>query len=1013
MKLFFLNTFILISLSFCLKAQCQTEVQLQKNTRSVSLDGLWNFIPATANFKPDDASPKAIDEKAKQLEALKPKWFSIKAPQFLNRISWWLPDVSLEYEQQETDRVNAFPFDAAKTQSGWYLKTIDLPKSFSSKQTEIYADFEGVATISRVYCNGNYVGGHLGMFGAFNCRLTPFLKSGKNQLFVYVERGVVAEKGNEVVSVAVTVPVTRDMLASLNSGLFGGFGNGPRAKFMGIWQPVTLKVSNHGGKIKDVFFNPSLTGHHLKIEIKNPEKGKEEGEIYYTIRSKQTNKTLIEETSKLLIVNGEDEKIIEMDKTGLSPVLWTPDHPNLYNLQVLWKNKKGYVIDEYQCEIGYRTVATRGNEILLNGKPYWLRGADMPPYGYKPNDERTARAFLQLMHDGNTVITRTHGNPWNEMWYKAADEIGIGVSSEGVRPWALMTTAPPPAKAILAHWKQEQLESIKRYRNHPSILFYELSNEGLQGDYESPEKLKIFKDLIAAVKKEDPSRPVFQTSGDPDVAHQADIEDVHSYWGWYESSSFINDYTKPKRGLTLSDGRPFVNEECAVPYSMIDNGTVHPAYVGRYSAQSWVGDIGVYGKNTDYYQQHIYLEGKMKAEKLRYSRKVIHTAGFLLFSNVTWIQHALSRLPVEWNPFPVYEGVKEGFQPILVAMESPQRNFFEQDTPRTKIYLVNDDTQFKDLKNTHLTLQLFNSEKEIIKEQKIKTGDINYYEVKSHPLSFIFPETTNPEEIYTLLFKLFDGSGKQVSLNKYQVRIYKKQVLIADKPINILSMGNTTAVDADLKHLGNVSTTIQKQNADVIILGPTATAISKAEVLKHLKKGGRLILLQQQQAAHRFCQEVLVPDYGAVGEKSKDNDSYMFTNSNIFKNSLEKSRGEFVEMLGWDKHPAIFKGLKAMDWKWWAMKDSTVAYVSTASHKIDIHNPDVIPLGRYLNAHFYWKGDLKKIYESTISYPVFAVDENYGQLIVCELNITQSISTDPRAAITLNNLVLASVNNTR
>ncbi len=1010
MKLF-LTTLVFISLTFCLKAQTGTEVQIQKNTKSVSLDGLWYFIPAAANFKPVDASPNAVDEKAKQLRALKPNWFSIKTPQFLNRISWWLPNVSLEYEQQETDRVNAFPFDATKTQSGWYLKTIDLPKNFSPKHTEIYADFEGVATISRVYCNGNYVGEHLGMFGAFNCRLTAFLKSGKNQLLVYVERGVVAEKGNEVVSVAVTVPVTRDMLASLNSGLFGGFGNGPRAKFMGIWQPVTLKVSNHGGKIKDVFFNPSLTGHHLKIEIKNPEKGKETGEIYYTIKSNRTNKILVKETSKTLTLNGGGEKTIQIEKTDLSPVLWTPDHPYLYDLIVQWKNKKGYVIDEYQCEIGYRTVATRGNEILLNGKPYWLRGADMPPYGYKPNDERTARAFLQLMHDGNTVITRTHGNPWNDMWYKATDEIGIGVSSEGVRPWALMTTAPPPATAILAHWKQEQLESIKKYRNHPSILFYELSNEGLQGDHENPEKLDIFKDLIDAVRKEDPSRPIFQTSGDPDVRHQADIEDVHSYWGWYESSSFINDYTKSHRGLTLGDGRPFVNEECAVPYSMIDNGAVHSAYVGRYSAQSWVGDIGVYGKNTDFYQQHIYLEGKMKAEKLRYSRKVIPTAGFLLFSNVTWIQHALSRPPEEWNPFPVYEGVKEGFQPILVAMESPQRNFFERDTLRTKIYLVNDDTQFKDLKNTALTIQLINSEDEIIKEQKIKTGDVNYYGVKSNLISIIFPKARKAEEAYTLIFKLFEENGKQVSLNKYEIKLYKQQEKLAKKSLNILSLGNTPAVNTDLQSLGNLNTSFKKQKADVIILGPTATEIAKAVILQYLKKGGRLIVLQQQQAAHRFCLDVLVPDHGDIGEKSKDNDSYMYSNSKIFKNSLERSKGEFVEMLGWDKHPAIFKGLKAMDWKWWAMKDSTAAYVSMASHKIAINNPNVIPLGRYLNSHFYWQGDLKKIYEGTISYPVFAVNENYGKLVVCELNITQSIGTDPRAAITLNNLITAPITN--
>lgn len=414
------------------------------------------------------------------------------------------------------------------------------------------------------------------------------------------------------------------------------------------------------------------------MEVDNPEKNDFSGYLSYTVKNKQSGEFLASENDrKTLKIGKEDATVIEIDKKGLSPNLWTPNDPFLYQLEVSWNDKNGKLIDRYNCEVGYRTVGVKGKNIMLNGNPYWVRGANMPPYGYKPNDEETARAFVQLMHNGNTVVTRTHGNPWNDMWYTAADEIGIGVSSEGVRPWALMTTAPPPKEAILEQWKKEQLESIKKYRNHPSILFYELSNEGLQGDHENPEKLAIFKDLIEAVWKMDPSRPIFQTSGDPDVEHQADIEDVHSYWGWYEPSSFVNDYTKPMRGLTLDNGRPFINEEAAVPYSMIDDGSVHPNYIPRYSAQSWVGDIGTLGKDDSYFQEHIYLEGKMKAEKLRRSRKYVDNTGFMLFCNVTWIQHALSRPPSQWKPFPVYEGVKEGFQPVLVAMRSPQRNFFE------------------------------------------------------------------------------------------------------------------------------------------------------------------------------------------------------------------------------------------------------------------------------------------------------------------------------------------------
>lgn len=103
----------------------------------------------------------------------------------------------------------------------------------------------------------------------------------------------------------------------------------------------------------------------------------------------------------------------------------------------------------------------------------------MPVYGYKPNDETTARNFLRRMHEGNQMVTRSGCNPWNRLWFGAADEEGVGVACEGVRPWALMSKQPPPAPAILAQWKTEQLETVRQYRNHPSILFYCVANEGL------------------------------------------------------------------------------------------------------------------------------------------------------------------------------------------------------------------------------------------------------------------------------------------------------------------------------------------------------------------------------------------------------------------------------------------------------------------------------------------------------------------------------------------------------
>jgi hypothetical protein len=69
----------------------------------------------------------------------------------------------------------------------------------------------------------------------------------------------------------------------------------------------------------------------------------------------------------------------------------------------------------------------------------------------------------------------------------------------------------------------------------------------------------------------------------------------------------------------------------------------------------------------------------------------------------------------------------------------------------------------------------------------------------------------------------------------------------------------------------------------------------------------------------------------------------------------------------------------------------------------------VMPLGRYLQEHFYWSGDLKQVYESKLTYPVFAVKRPWGELLVCDLAISDAVALDPRAARTLTNLLVRSI----
>ncbi|HVK96403.1 MAG TPA: glycoside hydrolase family 2 TIM barrel-domain containing protein [Flavisolibacter sp.] len=974
-----------------------------KGVQKVDLNGTWHFSVAQGELEPASATSKDIDAKAKEIAGKRTSsWANVQVPQFLNRISWWLPDVSKEYEQQEIDRVAKLPEGATTAQAGWYSKIITFPKGAEGK--EVYANFEGVALVSRVYINGVNVGQHLGMFGSFKCRLTPHLKSGEdNQLLVYVERGVKSKDGDKLISVEVSVPVTQNMLLSLNKSMYDKIG--PKYNVMGIWLPVTLEVSEEGGRIADVFFNPSLDGHTMEFTMQNPDANKSiAGKLSYTITNKKTGKVLATETvNPSLKLSPKESNTFTINKKGLKPELWSPDMPNLYIMDVKWTSPGGKLIHQWKEQVGYRTITTQGAQVILNGKPYWSRGANMPPYGYKPNDEQVARGFLKLMHDGNTVITRSHGNPWNHMWFTAADEIGIGVSCEG-GTWALLAKDIPPV-GNLAAWKQEQLEIVKQYRNHPSILFYVVSNEGLaQGDdYKNEEKLTIYKDIITDMRKVDNSRLIFQTSGNPDYWKIADIEDTHAYWDWYWSSSYVNDYTKPGHGLPHND-RPFMNQEAAVPYSMIDDGSVHPSYIPRYCAQPWVGDRGVFGGDYSYFQEHIRAVSKLKAEKLRYSRAQLPTAGVMLFSNVTWIQHALSKPVNQWKPFPVYNSVKEAYTPVLAGLINTQYVFYSGDKISTELFIVNDDNRFRSLKNLKAVVSIKDANGKSNSKASVAVGDVNYYDIKRTPVTFTIPSIKGAQINSEIHVTLLDGK-KTISHNTYPIRIIKKETAttgadktqlvavsnVANPVVQYLKSAGVTVVE-----LGDV-----KGHADVIILGSADSKTTKVTLDQKLKPGGRVIVLDQGERAHRLCKEVILSFDEASGTIKDPTPNR--------EQTIQPVRGEFVEMLDYDTRGALYKGLQPMDWKWWSNGSGNPAYVTHASHKIKADKNNVIPIGRYLEPHAYWSGNLDEVYKQKIGYPVFAVNYPWGQLVVCDLIIEKTIDKDPRSGQTLMNLLTAEI----
>ena len=87
------------------------------------------------------------------------------------------------------------------------------------------------------------------------------------------------------------------------------------------------------------------------------------------------------------------------------------------------------------------------------------------------------------------VLARTPRRGTKPGWTPPT-ESGLGVSLEGIRPWALSGNIGPTPPDLFAHWLMENEDVVKRARNHPSVLIYTVGNEMLLRDTKKHRKVE-------------------------------------------------------------------------------------------------------------------------------------------------------------------------------------------------------------------------------------------------------------------------------------------------------------------------------------------------------------------------------------------------------------------------------------------------------------------------------------------------------------------------------------------
>ena len=236
-----------------------------------------------------------------------------------------------------------------------------------------------------------------------------------------------------------------------------------------------------------------------------------------------------------------DEKGYGRFEIPAAPELWSPEHPKLYSVSLSCDT------DAIEDRIGFRTIETKGTEVLLNGEKVMLRGVSVheeKPFdaGGRATSSEDFRTTLTWAKEMNCNFVRLAHYPHSEEEVRLAEEMGLMVWSEIPVYWTIQWNNPE----TYANAAQQLTDNITRDRNRANIIIWSVANET---PVEAKGRKEFLSNLMKLARELDGTRLVSaamekierpdgtMTVNDPDLVKIADLISFNQYVGWYDGDA--------------------------------------------------------------------------------------------------------------------------------------------------------------------------------------------------------------------------------------------------------------------------------------------------------------------------------------------------------------------------------------------------------------------------------------------------------------------------------------------
>ncbi|OXU15366.1 glycoside hydrolase family 2 protein [Sedimentisphaera salicampi] len=391
----------------------------------------------------------------------------------------------------------------------WYRKTFDYSLE-EGKRLFVYFGAANYETIA--YLNDKKLGRHEGGFTPFCFEITDHVKPKDNSLVVKVD--------NKRVETAVPTVMSD----------WWNYG--------GLTRRVML-IEESETFIQDSFIQLEQGSRSQIAGWVQLEGSEKQQEIEFSIPEAGISKAFRTDE------NGRAEISLKADLQ-----LWSPQNPKLYDVIIEAGGSR------LENQIGFRSIETKGDEILLNGSPVYLRGIciheEAPLREGRAFLKEDAEILLEWAKQLNCNFVRLAHYPHNEYMTRLADEMGIMVWSEIPLYWTISWENEKVYENALSQLD----EMITRDKNKASVIMWSVANETpisrrrtefLASLTEEARKLDSTRLITAALEKH--TRGSSMHVDDP-LGEYLDVLGCNEYEGWYSgdkgfSRTWETPYNKP------------------------------------------------------------------------------------------------------------------------------------------------------------------------------------------------------------------------------------------------------------------------------------------------------------------------------------------------------------------------------------------------------------------------------------------------------------------------------------